>query len=248
MNKILRFLLFLLFCPSVLVADEIKTDWYQYYQPINNSNAKQFVSKGIKHATQLLGKPAIPVNKIHLRFSKPLNPKFRENFQLCEITDSDKGIFTIYLSHKPEKYSFWGQLGHEIPHLINAKLYDVYFEGVNTVFSEKLLKKEGRDWNGWLKHYKSGKDPFYAATYFMMKEVWSIAGNTNMRNLLSHAVATSKTKNRMHIDIDSWLNTLPNNERNKIIKVIHSHVKPIRKSIGNKVNDYTFVIPKSYTH
>lgn len=67
MNNTLRFLLSLLLLPSILLADEIKTDWYQYYQPIKNSNAKQFVSNGIKYATQLMGKPVIPINKIHLR-------------------------------------------------------------------------------------------------------------------------------------------------------------------------------------
>lgn len=77
----------------------------------------------------------------------------------------------------------------------------------------------------------------------MMKEVWSIAGNANIQSLLTHAVSTSETKNRMHIDINSWLNTLPNNKRKRIVIVINSHVKPACKAIGNRVNDYTFIIP-----
>src|SRR3954454_21552388 len=133
-------------------------------QIIDDTEANAFVQEGLSYAIELYGEPRIAVRKVILRY-KPQGSPF------TNLTDARKGLFTIYLTHKPAEYAFYGQLAHEIGHLLNAQLYDMYVEGLNTAFSEKLLERTDKDWSGWAQYYKENKEPFYSATYFMMKEI-----------------------------------------------------------------------------
>lgn len=230
-------------CP--MLRTEIRSDWYRFYTPIRNSQANRFLESGLKYAVALLGKPKIPVRQIHLRLSTPLPgySHLRSGFQLCEMNDENQGIFTIYLSRKTGEYAFWGQLAHEIAHLLNARLFDAYVEGLNTCFAEKLVKREGREWSGWNQYLRDGGDPVYGATYFMMRELEQSIGDQYMKNFLSHAVWNDTGRKRMHIDIDSWLDSLPGNLRKRAIEIILGHSSKVRAVIRGKEDDYAFMIP-----
>lgn len=209
---------------------------YAQYQAIDDPEAHSFLQQGLSYAIKLYGEPRIPVTKVFLRY--------RPQGALTNLTDSRKGVFTIFLSRKPQEYSFYGQLAHEVVHLLNAQLYDSYVEGLNTVFSEKLLKRSGRDWSGWEKYFKGGEEPFYAATYFMMKEVSEVAGDDAMRNFLSHAKYDSGNPQRMFIDIQEWINSIPREKRDKVKNVILKYVSNVQKSVNTMNERYTFMLPE----
>jgi len=209
---------------------------YAQYQAIDDPEAYSFLQQGLSYAIKLYGEPRIPVTKVFLRY--------RPQGALTNLTDSRKGVFTIFLSRKPQEYSFYGQLAHEVVHLLNAQLYDSYVEGLNTVFSEKLLKRSGRDWSGWEKYFKGGKEPFYAATYFMMKEVSEAAGDSAMKNFPSHAKYDPKNAQRMFIDIQEWINSIPKEKRDKVKSVILKHAPDIQKSMNTMNERYTFMLPE----
>ncbi len=217
-----------------------------FYPKIEKEEIDRFVSKGLSYAESLYGKPAVQPKKIQLRLTIPIESDVNlpKHFQRCDLTDSKNGLFTIYLSRKPSEYAFYGQLAHEIAHILNAQLFDSYIEGLNMVFAEKLLKKEGKDWSGWLKHLQNGKDPIYGSTYFMMKDVYKVAGDRNMGTFLQHTAYTDKTEKRMHINIDAWINSLPFSKREDIKRIIRKYAPEVNKAMINDPYNLTFKLPK----
>jgi hypothetical protein len=206
------------------------------HQLIDDPEALSFIQQGLAHAIELYGRPRVPVRRVLLRY--------RRQGALTNLTDSRKGVFTIFMSRKPEEYAFYGQLAHEVAHLLNAQLYDPYAEGLSTLFSEKMLKRHGKDWSGWEDYYRTYEDPFYAATYFMMKEVSEIAGELALKSLLSHAKYDSKNSQVMHIDIDEWINTLPREKRAAVKNVILKYAPAVQRSMKTlKDSKYAFRLP-----
>jgi hypothetical protein len=208
----------------------------QQYQSIDDPKANSFLQQGLSYAIELYGEPRIPVRKVFL--------KYRPQGALTNLTDSGDGIFTIFLSHKPNEYSFYGQLAHEVAHLLNAQIYDAYVEGLNTVFSEKLLKRTGKDWSRWEEYYRKNEAPFYATTYFMMKEVSEVAGDRAMSNFLSYAKYNSENSQRMYIDIEEWIDSLPREKRAKVRNVILKYASNVQKSMDGIHEEYTFILPE----
>ncbi len=221
-------------------------NYSELYIPVNDSAAESFVERGLFFAEKLYGKPMIAVKRVKIRLSTPIDgdANLRQKFQLCEMTDPANGLFTIYLSREPWEYAFYGQLAHEIAHLLNARLFDCYVEGLNTVFAEKLLKKEGKDWSGWLKHYQSGADPLYAQCYFMMKEICAVAGGDNMKKFLEYSVYSDQKREKMRVDIDAWLNSLPLSKRKRIKKIVFSYAPSIQGAIASNSFEFAFVLPE----
>jgi len=206
------------------------------FPSIDDPAARQFIGQGLAYATALYGEPRIPVNQVYLRYKLPQ--------AFTNLTDAQNGIFTIVLSRKPEEYAFYGLLAHEIAHLLNAQLYDVYVEGLNTVFAEKMLKRNGKDWSGWEAYYQKNEDPFYAATYLMMKEVSAVAGDSAMHALLAYAKYERKDPQRMYIDINEWINSLPVAKRDSIKKVILKHAPDVKRSMGSATQISDFMLPE----
>jgi hypothetical protein len=204
-------------------------------QIIDDPEANSFVREGLSYAIELYGEPRIAVHKVILRYKAQGSP-------FTNLTDARKGLFTIYLTHKPTEYAFYGQLAHEIGHLLNAQLYDMYVEGLNTAFSEKLLKRTDKDWSGWEKYYRENEEPFYSSTYFMMKEVSDVAGDEALQSLLSHARFDPKDSQKMYIDIQEWLNSLPRDKRAEVRKVILKHSANVQKAKGSA--QYSFILPR----
>jgi hypothetical protein len=204
------------------------------YIAIDDPQTEKFVAAALAEAIKLLGKPAIPVEKVHVRLSTPIDPnsKLRRNFQICQVVDAEKGEFVIYLSHKPTDANFHGQLAHEVGHLLNARLRDCYVEGLNTVFAESFLRKNGLDWSRWDRYYRKGSDTFYGATYLMMKDVAAAAGDEHVKTMLSFARGTDEQEKQMHIDIDAWIQSLPQNRSGKVKSAILRHAENVQNALA----------------
>lgn len=203
-------------------------DWPQAYQPITDVAAQSFVERGLAYATEVLGEPAVKVRQVDLRLSVPNDPQARikRGFALTELNDMARGRFTIYLSQRPERYAFHGQLAHEIAHLLNARIYDTYVEGLSTAFAERFLAKDGKDWRGW-PAYLRNDDPYYGTSYFLMKAVWEAVGDHHIKSFLSYAVYSDPQRTRMHIDINAWLASLPAAQYLAVRQIIARHAPAI---------------------
>lgn len=227
-------LLFIIICSSRLSAQDNSLDKYQI---IDNPEASAFVDEARSYVQQLYGMPKVSINTVTLRYCPDTGP-------FTNLTDEKKGIFTICLTHKPGEYSFYGQLAHETGHLLNARLFDAYGEGLCTFFSRQLIEKTGKDWRGWENYYKDGVEPFYSSTYFMMKEVAEAAGAEDIKTFFSFAKADAHSSNRMHIDIKSWINSLPIQKQQQVKEIILNHSKDVQATLIGPKRSYSFIIPK----
>ncbi|MDY6803396.1 MAG: hypothetical protein SXA11_06265 [Cyanobacteriota bacterium] len=238
MRHFLRWKLCLIFCFSLVAVSYI---FPAYLQPVRaqriptpqvlaletsleNSDVYSFVKEGFNYAVELYGEPRIAVNQVNLNFySTPMT----------SLENAQQGEFTIYLNRGPSEYAFYGQLSHEIAHLLNAQLFDCYVEGMNMVFAEKMLKSKGLDWSGWESYFRQGNEPLYGSSYFMMNEVAETAGKANIEKFLSFAVYNDETKKRMYVDIDRWLSSMSDNAQTEVKKVINKHISAVREAVNS---------------
>jgi len=216
-----------------------------FYQPIVEPRAEAFVKEALREASAWIGPPKKPVRLVQIRLSQPRDAKskLRRGFQLCETVDAERGIYCIYLSRKPGEYAFHGQLAHEVFHLLRPRAMDAYIEGLATVFAERFLRQKKLDWDGWDRHFQAGADPFYAATYRMMKEVATLAGDAHLRGLFEHLRPAEK-EGQERLDIETWLQTLPEMLRKQVRAVILKHAPVVREALRQARLDLTFTMPR----
>ncbi|NER03016.1 MAG: hypothetical protein F6K17_10460 [Okeania sp. SIO3C4] len=201
---------------------------------LNNPSIYAFIKSGFNYSQQLYGDPRIAVKKVNLRL---------HTTPLATLDNANQGEFTIYLSRKPSEYAFYGQLGHEIFHLLNAQLLDCYAEGMATVFAEKILTRNNLDWSGWETYFQQGYEPFYGLTYSMMKEVSETAGSANMSRLLDFAVDNKANKKWMYIDIDRWLSSMSDYVKIEVEKVINQYISQVKPVVESKNNMFVCLAP-----
>lgn len=226
---------------------QARSSWFEKYQKIDDRYALTFMNHGFDYAKGLFGAPRRKVAKIYLRLSIPLNPKsgFKSNFQLTESTDPKEGIYTIYVSSRPGEYAFFGQLAHEVCHLLNPNLYDAYGEGICTAFAEKYILLQGKDWRGWLENFRQGNGGFYGATYFMMREIWGIVGDAHIKELLTNTRTSSQYPSKMYLDLNHWLATLPEDGKKRVLRVISHYRGPIELQIMRENKPVLFAVPEA---
>jgi hypothetical protein len=191
-------------------AKPVRSDWPRKYESLEGQEARSLLQGAIDFGRGKLGEPAIPVRTVHLRRSAPLEekPELRRGFRLTEIVDSEKGVFAIYLDARPGDAAFIGQLAHEAFHLFNARMRDLYVEGLNSLLSQEYLKARGLPWESWLEHFRAGKEPVYGGAYFLVHELADEVGLEEIHGMLRHAVESSRDPDQMEIDIDRWLASL----------------------------------------
>jgi len=208
------------------------------YEPIESPEARKLLDQAVAFARKRLGSPAIPVRAVHLRRSTPREGEggaqkpLRRGFRLTEIVDARDGVFAIYLSARPGEAAFEGQLAHEAFHLQNARLRDAYVEGFNSLLAEEFLGELGRPWDHWRRHFESGKEPLYGATYSLLKELAQAAGRETVDRILRFAVTSDKGPDRMEIDIDRWLDSLGPEARARAAAAIarrHDEIDAVRR-------------------
>ena len=226
-------------------SEECICHWYEDHRcsgdPEFYQHICQFITDGLCYAKKLYGEPRVQVREVCVVLRPCQDPE-------TVITDRQRGIFTIFISRgRPnggEYYWFYGQLAHEIAHLLNAELFDCYVEGLNSVFSRNFCISKSVGWACWRNRYRSNRGSFYAATYFMMKDVLEVAGEECISTFLECAKPTEGSQGRMHIDINQWLKSLPDERKRKSVKEkIMGHASSVERARQQNRQAYQFRLP-----
>ncbi len=219
--------------------------WHDAYQPIDDPASFAFVSNGLARATAEFGEPTIPVKQVLLRRSRRTKEARRyriaEDFSLTQCVDSTSGLFVIYIGVDPDHRNYYALLGHECAHLINPKITDWYMEGIATVFSEEFCESINVDWGNWRRNFMRSRRDAYALSYQMMQELKDIFP-VEYPALLQNPLSNEKGGAWLRIDIDSWLDSLPEGRLPEALGIIEPHCSILQKKTNEQ---YTFKIPEA---
>ncbi len=190
------------------------------------------------------GEPVFPVEKVMLRRSKKVPEAWRyrlgEDFSLTECVDATNGVLVIYLAVDPGHRDYFPLLGHECVHLLNPYIFDWYMEGIATVFSERICAETGREWGDWKRRFeRSRRDP-YALSYRMMLDLQR-EFPAEYSSISQFTAENGKGADRLRIDIDAWLETLPAARRASALDIISEYAKVLNR---NASEQYYFTVPK----
>ena len=219
--------------------------WHEAYQPIDDPASEAFIAQTLEQAITEFGQPVVPVNQVLLRRSTPL-PEARRyrigrDFSLTECVDSTNGIFVIYLAVDPEHRNYFPLLAHECAHLLNPYILDWYMEGLATVFSEQRCLDTGREWGDWKRHFMRTRREPYGLSYRMMMELQQELPN-GYATIIHFVAENGKGPDKLRIDIDAWLDSLPEDRRMLAYEIISSYVKTLEKEISDQ---YYFTVPQA---
>lgn len=202
---------------------------------ISDPEIYEYCARTFAAAKMRFGEPRVSIKQLFL-FHRP-GPG-------CQtiLMDAEKGIFCIFIANKETDDCFYGNLGHEIGHLFNARLCDPYIEGLCSVFGEGAI---GGDDRGGRVRRDAFRDlvvgsPFYSETYLMIKEIESAVGPERVASLFD--CAEEKPSGWMHINIDRWLAGLPDSERAAAGDIIMKYADSIEKTMP-KTGEYFFSRP-----
>ncbi len=199
---------------------------------ITNPEVYAFSAKTLAEAQQKFGPPITKIKQI-LIFHRP-----GPNCQTM-MWDADKGIFCIFMANKKLDAYFKGNLGHELLHLLNAKLCDPYVEGLCSVFGEEALDNKS---DGSLYQALLESTPFYRETYQLMKSLKASVSPESYSSIFRFA-KFDRAKQWMHIDINEWLASIPSEEQNIARKLIEQSAEGVQAKLP-KDDMYVFVRPK----
>jgi hypothetical protein len=220
---------------------------HTYYQEIKDPAVRNFVYKALTEAEHEYGKPQYPIGRIIVCLSEPLSKesKLERHFQETDLEDEKKGILVIYTSCAPDDPYFYGQLAHEVLHLLRPRLCDPYMEGLATLFSEEFFKKSGLSWQAWDNYFASGEEPFYGQSFRMMRELERKLGPMKLHTMLGRCGVNSSGNE--YVDIDRWLTSLSEDERREAIYIINKHALAIKQCIPTD-DGYVFLVPSVRKH
>ncbi len=217
--------------------------WHDAYQPITDEESEAFVAQGLERAVSEFGEPSIPVNQVILRRSRKTEAARRyrigEDFSLTQCIDSTNGVFVIYVGVDRDHENYYALLGHECAHLINPKITDWYMEGIATVFSEEFCGHMQKQWGDWKRHFMRSRREPYALSYRMMSRLKEVLPD-HYPSLVQYTAPNGKGPEWMHINIDAWLASLPENRRGEALDIIEPHVSVLRKKTNKQ---YAFAVP-----
>ncbi len=207
---------------------------------IEDKAVYDFARTALLKAQERFGKPAIPVNTL-LIFHRP-----GPNCQTI-MMDEDKGIFCIFIANKRDDDHFFGNLGHEVLHLLNAKLFDPYIEGLCSVFGEQAIDDTNPIGARHRAAFRTlvGRTPFYAETYQMIKDIEQREYKDNVSTLFNYATKEPSLE-WLHVDVDRWLESASVDDRKAIVPIIDKFAVSIDKSMP-KNGAYFFSRPTTAT-
>lgn len=218
--------------------------WHEAYRPIDDPDSEAFIEFALGQAVERFGSPVIPVNKVILRRSKKLPEARRyriaEDFSLTECVDSTNGVFAIYLGVDPGHENYFPLLGHECAHLLNPRVIDWYMEGLATLFSEQVCESNGHPWGSWERHFnRSRRDP-YALSYRMMRELQEQFPE-HYPSIIRCVAENGHGPDKLRIDIDAWIDSLPENRRSEARSIIEPYTKILERRVSDR---YYFTAPQ----
>jgi hypothetical protein len=219
--------------------------WHEAYQPIEDAESEAFIAQALEQAIAQFGQPAIPVGQVILRRSKKLPEARRyriaEDFSLTECVDSTNGVFAIYLAVDPDHPNYFPLLGHECAHLLNPRIIDWYMEGIATLFSEQVCAETGRPWGDWERHFNRSRRAPYALSYRMMRELQEQCPG-QYPDIIHCVAENGNGPDKLRIDIDRWLQTLPPDRRDEALRIIAPYTKILQRRTSDR---YYFTIPQA---
>lgn len=207
---------------------------------IEDKAVYDFVRTTLLKAQKRFGKPVIPVKTL-LIFHRP-----GPNCQTIMI-DEEKGIFCIFIANRRDEDHFFGNLGHEVLHLLNAKLFDPYIEGLCSVFGEQAIDDTNPIGARRRIAFRTlvARTPFYQETYQMIKDIEQREAEDNVANLFNYAVKEPAIE-WLHVDVNRWLEAVSVDDRKTIVPIIDKFAEPIEKTMPNN-GAYFFSRPKTST-
>ena len=219
--------------------------WHESYQPIEDPDSHAFIFQALEKAKVEFGEPVIPVNKVLLRRSRKIEAaqhyRIGEDFSLTECVDSTNGLFVIYVGVDPGHRNYYALLAHECTHLLNPRITDWYMEGIATLFSEQVCAEQGKEWGGWKRHFMRSRRAPYALSYRMMLDLQG-AFPVEYSSLMRHTAPLEADSNWQRIEIDSWIETLPQERQRDALLIIEPYVKTLRKNVSSQ---YGFTVPQA---
>ncbi|QYK12778.1 hypothetical protein K0I63_18975 [Shewanella rhizosphaerae] len=213
--------------------------WHLKYKEYEEESVRSDYEISKKYLDEIYGKTT--PTAVYLRKNQPIDPSTASalNSPLCEPIPERDNEFAIYLTLDANSNMFLGQLAHEVAHLKNAHVSDLYIEGINTNFARKLHSHLGREdeWSEWEEHYRAGKDPLYADTYFLIKELEEEISHDFIRKAFSHLTLTKGKDDKpiYVINLKQWLNEIEGEERAKAVNIFKKHQAKI---LSHKSGDY----------
>jgi hypothetical protein len=239
-------LLFFALNGCVRLADIHPTGpWHEAYQPIEHEESREFLAHALAKGEADFGVPAVPVNDVLLRRSRKTKEARRyaigEDFSLTSCIDTTNGTFVVYLRYYPDERNYYAILGHECAHLMNARIMDWYMEGIATVFSEELCDELGKPWGNWKRHLmKSRREP-YALSYRMMREMKAALPEAYPL-LMQYLEPNQEREGWLRIDINGWLDSLPDEDYAQALEVIRPYADRLQKRTSEQ---YDFAMPEA---
>ena len=228
---------------NISIIDE--KNWKNYYNQINHQASVEFVEKAFEEAVKLYGQPSFKINQVYLVRSQKKqifsHLLIQEDFSLTEVLDSSDGSVVIYIGVDLGGGSYFPLLAHEVFHLLNPYVNDWYMEGMASVFAESYCLKSGLISTDWIENFIKNKKNPYVASFDMMKKIKDISPNA-YKSLLTFTYNNSNSELWKKIDINKWLDTLKENERKDVIKIIKSYENVLKRK-----TDVAFTIPREYT-
>lgn len=190
-------------------------------QLITDTDVYSFAQNTLAKAQEEFGKPTTNIKQLLI---------FRRPGAHCQTVmwDGDKGIFCIFMANNVGDNYFQGNLGHELVHLLNAKLCDPYIEGLCTVFGENTIAAEDPKRSKYRELVLA--TPFYAETYLMMKELKSKITPSSFNSVMNYAVY-DPAKQWMHIETDNWLKSMPELDSAETAKIVSAYTDKIKRTM-----------------
>ncbi len=201
---------------------------YEAYQPLNDPEAEAFFYHCLEEAEKQFGPPAVPVNQVLFRRSRKTEAASRyriaEDFSLTQCVDAEAGVFAVYIGEDADGKNYYPLIAHEAAHFMNAQIMDWYIEGLATLFSEEMCAAGGKPWGTWERHFRrTRKDP-YGLSFRLMRDLKALCPEA-YPSILQYTRINEKNGDWLYIDIDRWLNTLPDEQYQQALDIIEPHLK-----------------------
>jgi hypothetical protein len=227
---------------------------------LRSASARRFVAIAREAGETWLGAPSTPIRRVDLRYTgdSTHDGGAGASFQLAHLADADRGHFVLFVSVTPEAPAFFGQLAHETFHLYLPRLRDAYVEGICTLLAEKLLRREGLPWNRWQEHFRAGREPFYAQTYWLVRDLERWTGTPALLSIVRFTSPRDDDGDdgnrdepheaespRVAIDPDAWIASLAEHRRATARDVILGRFATIEALRRKTHSEYTFTRPSA---
>ncbi len=209
-----------------LEKDKQKKKKKKRYELIEDPLVYKFCADTLAQEQKVFGPAKVPIKRLYIYY---------RTGKSCQTTmvDEKRGVFVICMANDEHVDIYYYSLVHELMHLLNTKIADPFIEGTCTLFVDHTNPPNQRKFKLWSKRYQRGvlRLRFYAETYLMVKELEKKLSLPGLSKLLTHLDYNTGSKDWMHIDSDSWLETIPEPKREAARQIIAKYADVIENHL-----------------